>query len=78
MKRLKLREGIDFNILKSFGFVECDNDYYTLQFEHDGHYFSYWINKKTRLIELEITTDIFTIPSALYKLIQLDFIEEVE
>lgn len=78
MKRLKLRDGISFDVLKSFGFTECDGDYYTLQFEQNGHYISYWLHKQTRLIEIETTTDIISVPSALYKLIQLDFIEEVD
>lgn len=78
MKRLKLRDGINFDVLKSFGFAECDSDYYTLQFEQNGHYISYWLHKQTRLIEIETTTDIISVPSALYKLIQLDFIEEVD
>lgn len=60
--RLKIRDGIVFEKLSDYGIKELDNEYYTIQFEYEDNFYALWINKYTRIIELEVNTDIFAIP----------------
>lgn len=60
--RLKIKDNVDLQSLEKYHIEECDSDYYTLQFEYEEHFFALWINKHTRIIELEVSTDIFSIP----------------
>lgn len=78
VKRLKIKDNVDLKSLSKYGIEECDDEYYTMQFEYYEHFICAWINKVTRIIELEVTSDVFAIPGIIYHLVKDDLVEEVD
>lgn len=76
IRRLKLKDSVKFEELEKYGFTYCSDGYYTNQFTLEGHFYAYWIHVKTRLIELEISTDVISVDSTLFYLIRDGLVEE--
>ena len=78
---LKIKDDIDLKELEKFGFrfMECDNNqYYTKQFiDNNGWLKAYWIDVKTRQIELEANDPFILLDDTIYDLIKADLVEKV-
>ena len=82
MKRLKVKDSVNLEDLKNYGFefILCDDiGYYTAQ-PYNNQYTTavYWIDIKTRLIEIETPCEEAYLDSTIYKLAKADILEEVD
>lgn len=77
---LKIKDNVDLKELEQFGFKDMIDEgvnYYIKQFEFEGEFRAYWIERDTRIIEIETNTRMTVVlDENIYDLIQAGLIEK--
>lgn len=78
---LKIKDSVDLKELEKFGFKDMIDEgvnYYTKQFEFEGEFRAYWVERDTKIIEIETNTQMTVVlDETIYDLIKADLVEKV-